>query len=168
MREVCEDCGKLLVTPGGPPNADVLLLAEFPGYYEIQEGKPWVGPAGDILKTELRRVGIRYEKCRATNLWQHAKDTNGCTIGGHWQRTLQELQGRTAVLLMGSEVATWFLQMAVSEVTGTVVESERLPKSVEIAVAMFNPAIAQHDKLGEVRLAIERFGKEVRRMRNGQ
>ena len=55
-REQCEDCGKLLVEPGGPKNAEVLLLAEFPGYYEIKEGKPWVGPAGDIIKNELRRM----------------------------------------------------------------------------------------------------------------
>ena len=163
-REPCDDCGKLLVEPGGPKNADILLLAEFPGYYEIKEGKPWVGPAGDILKNELRRVGIRYEKCRATNLWQHAP-SKSCDHSGHWQRTLQELAGRRAVLLMGSDVATFFLKERIANVTGTVVQSSKLPQSVETAVAMYNPAIALHDKLGEVRLAVERFGRAVRGMR---
>jgi acyl carrier protein phosphodiesterase len=67
---------------------------------------------------------------------------------------------------MGSEVSTQFLGVNISEVTGTKVNSKQFPGSVDIAVAMYNPAIALHDKLGEVRLAIERFGKEVRRMRN--
>ena len=166
MRDACQDCGKLLVDPGGPPKADVLLLAEFPGFYEIESGTPWTGPAGDILKSELRRVGIRYEKCRATNLWQHAKDTKGCDLSGHLQRTYEELAGRKAVLLMGSEVSTQFLGANISEVTGTKVNSKQFPGSVDIAVAIYNPAIALHDKLGEVRLGIERFGREVRRLRN--
>ena len=161
-RSQCEYCGKQLVEPCGPPRARILLLAEFPGWYEIKSGVPWVGPAGKVLKDELRRVGIRYETCRATNLWQHAKDTQTCDLSGHWQRTLVELQGKIAVLLMGSEVATHFLGAAVSDVTGTFVSSSLLPKSVEIAMIMYNPAIALHDRLGEVRLAITRFAAAVR------
>ena len=161
-RPQCPDCGKQLVEPCGPPRARILLLAEFPGWYETKEGKPWVGPAGRVLKDELRRVGIVYEKCRVTNLWQHAKDVGTCILSGHWQRTLVELQGKIAVLLMGSEVATHFLGAAVSDVTGTFVQSPLLPKSVEVALAMYNPAIALHDRLGEVRLAITKFAAAVR------
>ena len=167
-RTLCETCGKLLVDPCGPSRAPVLLLAEFPGYYEVKSGVPWTGPAGDILKKELRRVGIQYEKCRATNLWQHEKDNVTCTISGHWQRTIGELQGRLAVLLMGSEVATHFLGRAVSEVTGTFVKSDLLPKSVKVALAMYNPAICLHDKLGETRLAITRFAEATKKMEDGK
>src|SRR3990167_74835 len=160
-RQPCETCGKLLVEPCGPPNADVLLLAEFPGFFEIKSGVPWTGPAGQILKKELRRVGIQYGHCRSTNLWSHEKDPKTCDFAIHWQRTLQELSGRKAVLLMGSEVSTWFLGMSVSETTGLVVQSDKLPKGTQ-AVAMYNPAICQYDRLGEVRLAIEKFGEIVR------
>ena len=165
MREQCSDCGKLLLSPSGPIKADILLLAGFPSYYEVKEGKLWSGPAGDILKNELRRVGIRYERCRATNLWQHAKDIKSCDIAGHWQRTLGEIVGRKAVLLMGAEVAGAFLDYAISDITGLLVTPERFPQSVKVAVAMVNPSVAQHDKLGEVRFAIERFGREVRKIR---
>ena len=161
MRTPCPDCGKLLVDPCGPPRSPILLLAEFPGFYEIKSGTPWTGPAGDILKKELRRVGVIFEKCRATNLWGHEKDPKTCEFGGHWQRALQELSGRKAVLLMGSDVAQWFLGIPVSEVTGLTVQSDKLPRDA-VAVVMYNPAIAQHDKLGETRLAIERFGELVR------
>jgi len=161
LRTPCPDCGKLLVDPCGPPRAEILLLAEFPGFYEIKSGTPWTGPAGDILKKELRRVGIQYEKCRATNLWGHEKDNKTCDFAGHWQRTLTELSGRRAVLLMGSDVSSWFLGVPVSEVTGLVVTSDKLPWGT-MAVAMYNPAIASHDKLGETRLAIEKFGEVVR------
>ena len=158
----CLDCGKLLVDPCGPPRSPILLLAEFPGYYEVKSGVPWTGPAGDILKKELRRAGIMYEKRRATNLWQHEKDNVTCTISGHWQRTISELQGRRAVLLMGSDVAKHLLGQAVSDVTGTFVKSPLLPKSVVAALAMYNPAICLHDKLGETRLGITRFAEAVR------
>ena len=162
LRVPCPDCGLLLVDPCGPPRSPILLLAEFPGFYEVKSGVPWTGPAGDILKKELRRVGIQYEKCRATNLWQHAKDNVTCTISGHWQRTISELQSRRAVLLMGSDVAKHFLGLAVSDVTGTFVKSDLLPKSVEVALMMYNPAICLHDRLGETRLGITRFAEAVR------
>ena len=168
MRTPCPDCGKLLVNPCGPPQAPILLLAEFPGYYEVKSGIPWTGPAGEVLKKELRRVGIMYEKCRATNLWQHAKDNVTCTISGHWQRTIGELQGRRAVLLMGSDVAKHFLGLAVSDVTGTFVKSDLLPKSVEVTLVMYNPAIVLHDRLGETRLAITRFAEATKKMEDGK
>ena len=161
MRTPCPDCGKLLVDPCGPTRSSILLLAEAPGFYEVKSGVPWTGPAGDILKKELRRVGVIFEKCRATNLWQHEKDNKTCDFAGHWQRTLGELPGRRTVLLMGSDVSQWFLGIPVSEVTGLVVQSDKLPRGV-VAVVMYNPAIAQHDKLGETRLAIEKFGEVVR------
>ena len=163
-RVPCPDCGKLLVDPCGPPRSPILLLAEFPGFYEIKSGVPWSGPAGDILKKELRRVGIIYEKCRATNLWQHEKDNVTCTISEHWQRVICELQSRRAVLLMGSDVSQWFLGRAVSDVTGTFVKSDLLPKSVKVALIMYNPAICLHDKLGETRLGIEKFAEAVKRL----
>ena len=161
MSDICEFCGRILVLPCGPPKSPILLLAEFPGYWELRTKQPWSGPAGDILKKELRRVGVMFEKCRATNLWSHEKDLKTCEFNGHWQRTLQELSGRKAVLLMGSDVSTWFLGLPVSEVTSLVVQSDKLPRGT-VAVAMYNPAIAQHDKLGETRLAIEKFGEIVR------
>ena len=162
MRTPCADCGKLLVDPCGPPRSPILLLAEFPGFYEVKSGVPWTGPAGDILKKELRRVGVMFEKCRATNLWSHEKDNKTCDFAAHWQRALTELSGRRAVLLMGSDVSNWFLGISVSEVTGLMVKSDKLPKSVEVATIIWNPAIALHDKIGEVRLGIERFAEAVR------
>jgi len=48
-------------------------------------------------------------------------------------------------------------------VTGLVVTSDKLPWGT-MAVAMYNPAIASHDKLGEVRLAIEKFGGLAREL----
>ena len=102
-----------------------------------------------------------FEKCRATNLWSHEKDNKTCDFAAHWQRALTELSGRRAVLLMGSDVSQWFLGIPVSEVTGLEVQSDKLPRGA-VAIVMYNPAICSHDKLGEVRLAIEKFGEAVR------
>ena len=105
-----------------------------------------------------------FEKCRVTNLWGHEKDLKTCEFDGHWQRILGELSGRRAVLLMGSDVAQWFLGLPVSEATGLLVQSDKLPKKTK-AVVVYNPVIASYDKLGEVRLAIEKFGEVVRDLR---
>ena len=121
-----------------------------------------MGGVGERWKKEGRRVGIMYDKCRATNLWLHEKDNVTCNISVHWPSTISELQHRRAVLLMGSEVAAHFLGRAVSDVTGTFVKSDLLPKSVEVALIIFNPAICLHDKLGETRLGITRFAEAVR------
>src|SRR5205814_1354038 len=47
----CQKCplakGRLKAVPGeGPADAKVMLIGEGPGYHENQQGRPFVGPAG--------------------------------------------------------------------------------------------------------------------------
>lgn len=45
--------------PGeGPENADIMLIGEAPGYNEDQQGRPFVGDAGDILTDLLEKAGL--------------------------------------------------------------------------------------------------------------
>ena len=38
--------------PGeGPVNAEIMLIGEAPGYYEDQQGRPFIGAAGQFLET---------------------------------------------------------------------------------------------------------------------
>ncbi|KXA89654.1 hypothetical protein AKJ57_05050 [candidate division MSBL1 archaeon SCGC-AAA259A05] len=49
--------------PGeGPKNADIMLIGEAPGYYEDQEGRPFVGNAGEVLTNLLEKAGLKREK----------------------------------------------------------------------------------------------------------
>jgi DNA polymerase len=42
----------------GPRNADVMLVGEQPGDREDREGRPFVGPAGELLDRGLEEAGI--------------------------------------------------------------------------------------------------------------
>ena len=71
-RQACPICSNLLVLPVGLKDASILLVGEYPGVEEVKSGFCWVGRGGEVLRSELARVGIQYEQCRATNLWLHA------------------------------------------------------------------------------------------------
>ena len=162
-RKSCPICGGLIVPAAGPANSDILLVGEFPGHYEMQQGIPFVGPSGDILKEELARAGISYGQCRVTNLWLHGKkEKDEAELAWHMGQLAAELDGRKYVLLMGSDVCSAFLgpKESVMDWSGMVVKSDYLPKSVRKAVVSPNPALLMHDTTGEFRLALQRF-KEI-------
>lgn len=168
MRESCPICSQKLVMPAGPPDSPVIIIGEFPGHFEILQGWPFAGPSGDILRTELDRVGIRLNKCRQTNLWLHGippakqgKTENPAYAAEakmHSDAMLEELvhKSRKVALLMGSDVAKYFGYGKVSDVTGLEVKSDFIPKRIR-ALACYNPAIAEYGTVGEIRLAIERL-----------
>ena len=46
--------------PGeGPVDAEVMLVGEAPGYYEDQQGRPFVGAAGQFLEQLLGSIGLK-------------------------------------------------------------------------------------------------------------
>ncbi|KXB07867.1 hypothetical protein AKJ56_02210 [candidate division MSBL1 archaeon SCGC-AAA382N08] len=49
--------------PGeGPENADIMLIGEAPGYHEDQQGRPFVGNAGNILTDLLESAGLNRDE----------------------------------------------------------------------------------------------------------
>lgn len=59
----------------GHPQAKLMIVGEAPGYYEDQQGQPFVGKAGSLLNRMLQSIGYREEdvyianvlKCRPPN-----------------------------------------------------------------------------------------------------
>ena len=162
-RQACPICGNLLVLPVGPTDASILLVGEYPGVEEVKSGFCWVGRGGEVLRSELARVGIQYEQCRATNLWLHAPSKEDEEYRWHMEQMLTEVQGKKFVLLMGSDVCKALLNEAVSDVSGLIVNSPYLPKDVT-AVVCKNPALVlrKGTTVGEVRQAMKVFGEIVR------
>ncbi|MFB6470985.1 MAG: type-4 uracil-DNA glycosylase [Vulcanisaeta sp. AZ3] len=57
------------VVPGeGPLNASIMMIGEAPGEREDEEGRPFVGAAGQLLTKLLNSVGIRREDVYITNI----------------------------------------------------------------------------------------------------
>lgn len=168
MREICPICKtRKLIPASGPADSPILVFGWAPGKMEIVKGIPWLGKAGNVLEAEFLRHGIQRHNYRLTNLWMHEAADKGTKktpnplyakeLDWHFLQLKNEIKGRKAVLIMGSEPMELFGLPNVSEISGTFVQSVFLPSSVDVAMAMVNPAQALHDLLGETRYAINKF-----------
>jgi probable DNA metabolism protein len=63
------------VSGEGPPDARIMLVGEQPGDQEDLAGRPFVGPAGQILDRALAEVGISRTQVYVTNAVKHFKFT---------------------------------------------------------------------------------------------
>jgi uracil-DNA glycosylase len=57
----------------GPDKARIMLVGEQPGDQEDLAGKPFVGPAGQVLDRALDEAGIERDKVYVTNAVKHFK-----------------------------------------------------------------------------------------------
>ncbi len=74
----CRQCpiGKLdnrAVMGEGPRDAALMIVGEQPGDQEDQSGRPFIGPAGQLLDRHLERAGIVRETSYLTNAVKHFK-----------------------------------------------------------------------------------------------
>jgi DNA polymerase len=66
----CKLCERRTVgVPGeGSGAAEVMFIGEGPGFHEDQQGRPFVGPAGQLLSEMLRVINLRREDVFITNV----------------------------------------------------------------------------------------------------
>src|SRR5712691_10308427 len=66
----CKLCQtRTVAVPGeGSPNAEIMFIGEGPGFNEDQQGRPFVGAAGQLLTEMLRGIGMRREDVFITNV----------------------------------------------------------------------------------------------------
>jgi DNA polymerase len=57
----------------GPGDASIMLVGEQPGDAEDLAGSPFVGPAGRVLDSALRRAGLPRDRLYVTNAVKHFK-----------------------------------------------------------------------------------------------
>ena len=68
-------CGTQTVFGEGRATADVMLVGEQPGDVEDRTGRPFVGPAGQLLDRALEAAGIARTQVYVTNAVKHFKWT---------------------------------------------------------------------------------------------
>lgn len=73
----------------GSPDARLMIVGEQPGDQEDLQGRPFVGPAGDILAEAMERAGLPREKVWVTNAVKHFKFTVKTTARGGKRRLHQ-------------------------------------------------------------------------------
>ncbi len=57
----------------GPADAKLMIVGEQPGDQEDLQGKPFIGPAGQVLNLQLQRANLQREKIYLTNAVKHFK-----------------------------------------------------------------------------------------------
>jgi uracil-DNA glycosylase family 4 len=175
----------------GPLTADIMLIGEAPGRKEDETGRPFVGPAGQLLNVLLAKAGLKREEVYITNVVKcrppgnrdpTKEEISAClpyliaqleiiepkliiTLGRHAGRVIYNLLGRP-----------W---RGMSSAHGVLVEGALRPIGLKAkviatyhpAAALYNPqirAVLEEDFTGPIRMAVEatRSGGSVRKSRS--
>ena len=67
------ECGTRAVSGEGDQDAPLMIVGEQPGDHEDEQGRPFVGPAGQLLDDYLQRAGIDRSQSYVTNAVKHFK-----------------------------------------------------------------------------------------------
>lgn len=121
------DCGTRAVAGEGAPGAALMIVGEQPGDQEDLAGRPFVGPAGQLLDDHLARAGIDRSSAYVTNAVKHfkfvwkgkrrlhqspnAKEIDTCRW---WLETERDLVKPRLVLALGASAARGLLGKTVS------------------------------------------------------
>lgn len=99
----CERCGlcrgRQNAVPGeGDRNAGVMLIGEGPGQVEDETGRPFVGPAGQLLDRMLAAIGHRREEVYIANVVKCRPPRNRDPLGEEQNACRHWLDGQLALV----------------------------------------------------------------------
>lgn len=133
--------------PGeGPGDAEVMLVGEAPGFHEDQQGRPFVGAAGQFLEELLESIGLQREdvfitnviKCRPPgNRDPLPQELSACEP--YLDRQIELIEPTVVVTLGRFSMARAFPEARISRIHGE-------PRKVEgiVYYPMYHPAAALH------------------------
>jgi len=150
----CRDCEELANTrtqtvPGdGPENAQLVFIGEAPGFHEDQQGRPFVGQAGQFLEQLLNSIGMRRRdvyicnviKCRPPgNRDPLPTEIKNCQ---KWlDQQLELLSPKMVVTLGRYSLAKFFPGETISRIHGKARKQGNV-----LYFAMYHPAAALHQQ----------------------
>jgi uracil-DNA glycosylase len=143
--------GRTRAVPGeGHPDTEVVFVGEGPGQNEDQQGRPFVGAAGALLRELLATVGWRREDVFITNVVKCRPPANRdpepdeiAACSGFLRRQLEVLDPAVVVTLGRFSLGTFMPGAKISTVHGTVRPVDAgTGASSAVAFAMYHPAAA--------------------------
>ncbi len=148
---VCTKCklcnGRKHAVPGeGPADAKIMFIGEGPGFYENEQGRPFVGAAGKFLEELLGYIGMKREqvficnvvKCRPPgNRDPEIDELKACS--DYLERQIKAINPAVIVTLGRFSMARFMPEAKISAVHGQARRVEG-----RLVVAMFHPAAALH------------------------
>ncbi|HEY8447170.1 MAG TPA: uracil-DNA glycosylase [Thermomicrobiales bacterium] len=157
---VCPKCDlsrtRTHAVPGeGNPRTRIMFIGEGPGWHEDQQGRPFVGAAGQFLNELLAKAGLKREDVFITNIVKCRPPGNRDPLpdeitacAGYLDRQIAAIDPEVIVTLGRFSMAKWFPGERISRIHGQ-------PKRVNgrLVVPMYHPAAALHQS--SLRSAIE-------------
>jgi uracil-DNA glycosylase family 4 len=149
---VCYKCdlhySRKKAVPGeGRPDAEIMLIGEGPGFYENEQGRPFVGAAGKFLDELLESIGLKRAdvfitnivKCRPPNNRDpRPEEIEACTRD-YLERQIQAINPKVIVTLGRYSMARFLPDVKISNVHG-----HPIWVNSRLIVPMFHPAAALH------------------------
>lgn len=153
--QACQACAlchsAARAVPGeGPPDAAILFIGEAPGVQEDRQGRPFVGPAGQLLNELLARIGLRRDDVFIANMVKHRPPGNRdpepdeiAACAPYLRRQLEALDPALVVTLGRFSMATFMPGVRISSAHGTTrsVDPETGARDATV-FAMYHPAYA--------------------------
>jgi len=156
----CQDCdlakNRTKVVPGeGPEKATILFIGEAPGWHEDQQGRPFVGPAGQFLEDLLSTISLKREQVFIANVIKCRPPSNRDPLPVEIQackkwidRQIELIQPQIIVTLGRYSMARYFPNQSISKIHGKEKKEGKI-----IYYPMYHPAAALHQ--GSLRKIIE-------------
>ena len=137
------------VVPGeGAADADLLFIGEAPGRYEDQQGRPFVGPAGQYLDELLAVINLNRQQVYIANVIKcrppQNRDPLPVEIGNcrQWlERQIKLIRPKIIITLGRYSMAMFFQGKTISKIHGTAQKRGDI-----IYYAMYHPAAALHQQ----------------------
>ncbi len=135
--------------PGeGPENADIMFIGEAPGFHEDQQGRPFVGAAGQFLENLLASINLTRQQVYIANVIKHRPPENRDPFPGEiiacrsWiEKQIELIKPRMIVTLGRHSMEMFFPGKSISKIHGTSQMKDGI-----LCFAMYHPAAALHQQ----------------------
>jgi DNA polymerase len=147
---------RMKVVPGeGAENAEIMFIGEAPGWHEDQQGRPFVGQAGQYLDRLLASIGLDRRQVYIANVIKCRPPDNREPLPTEIQNCqpwldaqIELIKPKMIVTLGRYSMARYFPGKSISKIHGTAQKRDGV-----IYYAMYHPAAALHQQ--SLRMAIE-------------
>ncbi len=148
---VCTKCelqySRKLAVPGeGPAEAEILFIGEGPGFHENEQGRPFVGAAGQFLEELLASIHLKREQVFITNVVKCRPPGNRdpqteelAACSDYLERQILAINPKVIVTLGRYSMARFLPNAKISEIHGQAVRVHG-----RLIVPMYHPAAALH------------------------
>ena len=148
---VCQKCtlyhSRKKAVPGeGPAKCEIMFIGEGPGFYENEQGRPFVGAAGKFLDELLAQAGLKREDVWITNIVKCRPPGNRdplpeevAACDEYLERQIQAVDPSIIITLGRHSMGKYMPGAKI-----TAVHGQMRKMGDRYVIAMFHPAAALH------------------------